>query len=140
VYYGELDTNDYHNLGSPLQAEVRTAYDHFGAPQQRKRITYWRPILQSVQGNYTLQAGFAADYSDDVNFTDVSLQATGYQYNDPGTKYDSATYAASGLTVDTTLDIYGSAYRWQRRYKHIAAHEPVEFAGEVLKVETERLR
>jgi hypothetical protein len=140
VYYGEQSTNDYHNLGSPLEAEVRTSYDHFGTPQQKKRITYWRPIIQSTQGNYTLQAGFAADYSDDVNFSDVSLQGSGYTYDGLGTLYDSATYAAGVANTDTALNIYGSAYRWQRRYKHHAAHEPIEFAGEVLKVQTRRLR
>jgi hypothetical protein len=140
IYYGEQGTNDYNNLGSPLEAEVRTAYDHFGSPQQQKRITYWRPIIQSTQGDYTLQAGFAADYSDDVNYSNVSLQGTGYEYDDPGTLYDSATYAASTANTDTTLNIYGSAYRWQRRYKHHAAHEPIEFAGEVLKIQTRRLR
>lgn len=140
IYYSEQSTNDYHNLGSPLEAETRTSYDHFGAPQQLKRITYWRPIIQSTQGNYTLQAGFAADYSDDANFSDVSLQGSGYTYDDVGTLYDSATYAAAVANIDTTLNIFGSAYRWQRRYKHHAAHEPIEFAGEVLKVEVQRLR
>lgn len=140
VYYGEQSTNDYHNLGSPLEAETRTSYDHFGSPQQLKRITYWRPIIQSTQGDYTLQAGFSADYSDDVNFSDVSLQGSGYTYDDPDTLYDSATYAAGVANTDTTLNIFGSAYRWQRRYKHHAAHEPIEFAGEVLKVQTRRLR
>lgn len=140
VYYGEQSTNDYHNLGSQLEAEVHTAYDHFGTPQQKKRIPYWRPILQSTQGDYTLQAGFAADYSDDVTYTDVNLQAAGFTYDDPRTLYDSATYSSTGASTDTTLNIFGSAYRWQRRYKHHAAHEPIEFAGEVLKVETERLR
>lgn len=140
VYYGEQSTNDYHNLGSPLEAETRTSYDHFGSPQQLKRITYWRPIIQSTQGNYTLQAGFSADYSDDVNFSNISLQGSGYTYDDPGTLYDSATYAAGVANIDTTLNIYGSAYRWQRRYKHHAAREPVEFAGEVLKIQTKRLR
>lgn len=140
IYYGEQSSNDYHNLGSPLESEVRTSYDHFGSPQQLKRISYWRPLIESTQGNYTLQAGFAADYSDDVNYSDVPLQSVGYKYDDPGTLYDSATYASSGSTIDTNLNMFGSAYRWQRRYKHIAAHEPVEFAGEVLKIQTRRLR
>jgi hypothetical protein len=140
VYYGEQATNDYHNLGSQLSAEAMTAYNHFGSPQQLKRITYWRPIIQSTQGDYTLQAGFAADYSDDVNFSNISLQGAGYTYDDAASLYDVATYAASTAATDTTLTIYGSAYRWQRRYKHYAAHEPIEFAGEVLKIQTRRLR
>lgn len=140
IYYSEQSTNDHHNLGSPLAAEVRTAYDHFGSPQQLKRITYWRPIIQSTQGDYTLQVGFAADYSDDVNFSNVSLQGSGYTYDDSATLYDSATYAAGAATTDTTLNIFGAAYRWQRRYKHHAAREPIEFAGEQLKVQTRRMR
>ena len=140
VFYGERSTNDYDNLGAPLTAEVRTAYDHFGSPQQRKRIPYWRPIIESVPGSYSLQAGFAADLSDDVNFTDVSIQATGFTYDASDALYDTATYAASGVSIDTTLNIFGSAYRWQRRYKHYAAREPFIFAGEVLTVETQRLR
>lgn len=140
VYYGEQATNDYHNLGSPLEAEVRTAYDHFGSPQQLKRINYWRPIIESTSGDYSLQAGFTSEYSDDATFTDVPLQATGFLYDDAGTLYDSATYADGGTSINTSLNIHGSAYRWQRRYKHHAAREPVEFAGEVLKVEVQRLR
>jgi hypothetical protein len=140
VYYGEQSSNDYVNLGAPLLAEVRTCYDHFGSPQQLKRITYWRPIIQSVQGDYTLQAGFAADYSDDVTFSNVALQGVGYTYDDAASLYDVAQYAAATAGVDTTLNIFGSAYRWQRRYKHHAAHEPIEFAGEVIKIQTRRLR
>lgn len=140
VYYAEKTTNSYNNLGSKIYAEVRTAYDAFGSPQQKKRIPYWRPILESVQGSYTLQAGFAADYTDDANFTNVNLQSSGFTYDDPASVYDLATYAAQGSNTDTTLRIFGEAYRWQRIYKHHAAYEPVEFAGEVLKVSTKRLR
>lgn len=139
VYYGEQSTNDYHNLGAPLLAEVRTSYDPFGAPQQLKRIPYWRPVIQSVQGNYAMQAGFAADYSDDVTFSDVALQGAGFRYDDPSSTYDSATYAQTTVSVDTTLNMFGNAYRWQRRYKHYAAREPFEFAGETLKIQIRRL-
>ena len=140
LYYAERQSNNYHNLGAPLYAEVRTAYDHFGSPQQKKRITYWRPLLESVQGNYSLQAGFGADYSDDFTFRNVPLQGTGYTYDDAESLYDSATYAAGGASTDMSLNIFGDAYRWQRVYKHHAAYEPVVFAGEVLTVQTRRLR
>lgn len=140
VYYGEKSTNDYCNLGSKLVAETRTAFDHFGSPQQLKRITYWRPIIETAQGAYSMQAGFAANETDDVNYFDVSLQGTGFTYDSPDALYDSATYSSPASSTDTTLNIYGSAYRWQRRYKHHAAREPFIFAGEVLKVEVQRLR
>lgn len=140
VYYGEQDANDYNNLGAKFDAEIRTAYDHFGTPQQLKRIPFWRPIIETLPGAYSMQAGFAADLSDDVNYSNVSLQGTGFTYDSPDSLYDAATYAASAPGTDTTLQIFGSAKRWQRRYKHHAAREPFIFAGEVLTVETERLR
>jgi hypothetical protein len=140
IYYGEQSTNNYDNLGAKLLSEVRTAYDHFGSPQQLKRIPYWRPVLETVQGAYSLQAGFSADYSDDVTFSDISLQSTGATYDDAASLYDTSMYASSAASVDTSLNIFGSAYRWQRRYKHYAAGEPFVFAGEVLQIETQRLR
>ena len=87
-----------------------------------------------------MKAGFAADYSDDFNFVNVALQGTGFLYDDPASLYDAITYASDASGTDTTLEIYGSAQRWQRAYKHHAAREPFEFAGEVLTVQTRRLR
>lgn len=140
VYYGERESNDYNNLGDILYAETRTNYDHFGNPQQLKRIPYWRPILEKTTGNYTLQAGYDADYLESPTFEDVNLQGTGYLYDDPGSTYGDITYAVSNLGINTSLQIDGSAYRWQRRYKHHASREPIEFAGEVLNIQTRRLR
>lgn len=140
VYYSERASNDYNNLGDILQAEARTAYDHFSSPQQKKRITYWRPIITTQAGNYSMQAGFAADYSNDVTFTNVALQEQGSAYDDVASLYDSITYASDGAGIDTTLEIFGSAQRWQRRYKHYAAREPFVYSGEVLIIQTRRLR
>lgn len=140
IYYSERSTNDYNNLGAQLFAETRTAYDHFGDTQQKKRITYWRPNIDNVAGNYSMQAGYDADYADDPNFTNIALQVSGYAYDDPASLYDAITYASEGSSVDTTLTIPGDAYRWQRRYKHHAAREPFYFSGEVLIVQTRRLR
>jgi len=140
VFYSERVSNDYVNLGDRLSAEARTSYQHFGTPQQRKRITYWRPIIQNQAGSYSMKAGFAADYSNDFNFVNVALQGTGFVYDDAASLYDAITYARSAAGTDTTLEIYGSAQRWQRAYKHHAAREPFEFAGEVLTVQTRRLR
>jgi hypothetical protein len=140
VYYSERASNDYNNLGDIVQAEARTAYNHFGSPQQEKRITYWRPIITTQSGNYSMQAGFAADYSNDVNFSDVVLQGQGSLYDDVASLYDAINYASAGASTDTTLEIFGSAQRWQRRYKHYAAREPFVYSGEVLKIQTRRLR
>lgn len=140
LYYGEQATNTYHNLGAPLNAQVKTAYEHFGSPQRKKRITYWRPIIETVAGAYSMQCGFAGDYSDDVTYTNANLQGTGVTYDSADAIYDLASYAAPATSVNTNLNTFGEHYRWQRVYKHHAAREPFIFAGEELKIETQRLR
>lgn len=140
VYYGELSTNDYNNLGDILQTELKTHYDPMGAPQQLKSIRKWRPDFRAQSGNYSAQVGVAADFSDDVTFYDVPMQSSGFQYDAADALYDTATYASEGEIHITTLEVPGEAYRWQRIYKHHAAREPIEFTGETLAVQMQRMR
>jgi len=140
LYYGELSSNDNHNLGDQLQFEIRTGYSHFDFPGQLKRIPKWRPTFDSVDGQYSIQAGYAADYATVANFTDVSLASNGARY-DTGLTYDSGeVYASGSQSIEPTyLLVNGYFKRLQRRYKHVAAREPVEFDTEILTVETQRL-
>lgn len=140
LYFGEEKTNDYNNLGAPIHSLVGTHYDHFGTPQRKKRITYWRPIIETMPGAYTMQCGFAGDYSNDFTFYNTSLQGTGFTYDSPDSTYDIAQYAASTSGTDTMLNTFGQHLRWKRVYKHDAAREPFIFAGEVLKIEAQRMR
>jgi hypothetical protein len=140
LYYGELETNDYSNDGDQLQYELATAFSHFGTPGQLKRIPKWRPEFDAVPGIYSVQAGYAVDGSIDTSFTDVPLASDGPRY-DTGLLYDSGeTYSGGTSSIaPTTLQIGGTFKRIQRRYKHIAAREPVEFDSEILTIETQRL-
>lgn len=139
LYYAEREINDYNNLGDILKWELRTAYNHFDAPAQLKRIPKWRPSFPSAQGSYAVQVGYATDFSNDATYRDVQISGSGPQYN-TGLNYDEGhLYGGGGQVEPTNLHIPGAYKRIQRRYKHHAAREPVEFQSEVLTVETQRI-
>lgn len=139
IYYQEKDSNDFNNLGAPLEFELATAYQHFDSPGQLKRVTKWRPVFSSVSGDYSVQVGYAKDMAADTSFQDVSLAGSGARWGsftwDSGIKWASSSNVEPG-----DLYIPGDFKRVQRIYKHVAAREPVEFDSEVLELQTQRLR
>jgi hypothetical protein len=139
LYYGE--TSDYDNLGDQLTFELRTAYSHFDSPAQYKRVPKWLPRFESVSGQYSIEAGYAYDGQTDATWLDpISLATNSPRFN-TGLTYDSGeTYATPGAAVQPSgLYMSGEFRRAQRRYRHIAAHEPVEVDSEVLTLETQRI-
>lgn len=139
LYYGELESNDYHNLGDQLQYELRSAYSHFGSSGQRKRIPKWRPTFASAGASYSVQAGYSVDLQTDVTWQDIALGGSGPRFNNGVLFNSGAVFGGTGTIEPTNLFIPGAFKRVQRRYRHIAAREPVEFDSEILTVESQRL-
>lgn len=141
LYYGEADSNNYDNLGGQLQAWWGTAFDHFGAPGQYKRVPKWRSVFDSVSGTWGIDLGHAYEGRTDVVWDEtVSLASNSPRYN-TGLTFDSGVTFATpgGLVEPQNLSMPGEFRRAQRQYRHIAAHEPVEIDSELLTVETQRL-
>lgn len=139
LYYGELSTNDYSNLGDQIQFEIRTAYNHFDRPGEYKRIPKWRPQFPSQVGSYAIQAGYDRDMQNNPTFSDVSVSGSGPRLNTGVLLNTGERVAGQRMIAPTTLNIPGNFKRVQRRYKHIAAREPVELDSEVMTIETQRL-
>ena len=141
LYYGEATSNPYDNLGGQLSFELRTSYGHFDTPGQRKRIPMWRPVFESATGTYSVDVGYAVDGRTDAEWlSPVSLAANSPRFN-TGLTFDSGVTFATpgGLVEPQNLFIPGEFKRVQRRYRHIAAHEPVEVDSEILAIEIQRL-
>lgn len=141
LYYGEADGNNYDNLGAQLQFELGTAFDHFDTPGQYKRIPKWRPVFDSVAGTWGVDVGYAFENRPDPQWLEtVSLASNNPRLN-TGLLLNTGVRVATpgGLVEPQNLYIPGEFKRAQRRYRHIAAHEPVEVDSELLTVETERL-
>lgn len=140
IYQAEAEGNDYHNLGDQLEWELQTSYTHFDEPAQFKRITKWRPEFASVGGSYSVQLGYAKDFETSAVWQDFNLAGSGTRWDSGWLWNDGTRYATGGNLQATSLLIAGTFRRLQRRYKHVAAREPVEFDSEVLEVQSQRLR
>jgi len=145
LYYGERSTNDYHNLGGQLQTSLESAFSHFDTPSQLKRVPKQRPQLPSVTGSYSVQAGYAKDFgeqvftNDDGSTREIDVSGNGGRYN-TGLLYDTGVrYSGQRMITPKNLWIPGTFNRLQRVYQHIAAREPFEFDSEVLTVEIQRI-
>lgn len=140
IFSGEADSNDYENLGDAVEWELDTAYSHFDSPGQYKRAPKWRPEFPSVEGLYSVQCGYAKDFEETATWQDFNLAGSGTRWDSGWLWNDGTRYATGGNLQARSLLISGTFRRLQRRYKHVAAREPVEFDSEVLEVETQRLR
>ena len=134
-------TNDYNDLGGAIDFDINTGYQHFGSPSQLHRITKWRPEFATSQKPYTVECGYALDYSDDVKYAfSVNLK------NKANLKMDyvwdnTREYTGIVETKLTTIPkVHGEFKRCQIRYQHHAAFEPVNFKSHTLTVQTQRIR
>ena len=141
LMYGELTTNDHTNMGEPLTYELRTHYNHYGAPAQFKRASIYRPHFDAQSGSYSVQVGYATDYSDAATFTNIGLQSDAPRFN-AGYRFDTGVRFGGSQQInplDSSVIIPGEWRRLQIRYKHYAAREPVSFDGHILAIETQRM-
>lgn len=142
LYSFENNTNEYADLGSPINFDLETAYLHFGTPSQLHRITKWRPEFAKVSGNYTIKCGYALDFTDNVKYAySINLQnqtpiQESYVWDNPPTYGNAVT----PTKLTHIPQVNGQFYRCQLRYQHHAAFEPTNFKAHTLAVETQRLR
>ena len=134
--------NDYSDMGEAIAFNLETAYQHYGSTSQLKRITKWRPEFAVSKAPYTVECGYALDYTDQVNYAfSIELESqtvinTSYVWDSP------SDYGVPAVpTIHTTLPrVNGEFYRCQIRYQHIAAYEPVIFRSHTLTIQTQRIR
>lgn len=134
--------NDYSDMGQAISFNLETAYQHYGSTSQLKRITKWRPEFAVSKAPYTVECGYALDFTDQVNYAfSIELESqqiisTSYVWDNP------SDYGVPAIpTIHTTLPrVNGEFYRCQIRYQHIAAFEPVIFRSHTLTIQTQRIR
>lgn len=142
IMLNEDDTGDYSDLGQPLAFNLETSYQHFGSTSQLKRITKWRPEFATTERAYTVECGYALDFTDQVKYAfsmDLQRQVpvnTNYVWDNP------SDYGVPAIPTmhTTTTKVNGDFYRCQIRYQHIAAFEPVIFRSHTTTIQTQRIR
>ena len=142
LYSFESNTNDYADLGAPIDYDLETSYLHFGTPSQLHRITKWRPEFATVDGDYTIKCGYALDFTDNVkyaysiNLKNQTILHESYVWDNPPAYGNVVT--PTKLTY--TPQVNGQFYRCQFRFQHHASFEPVIFRAQTVSCETQRLR
>lgn len=142
LYSFEDNTNDYADLGAPIDFDLETSYLHFGTPSQLHRITKWRPEFATVAGDYTIKCGYALDFTDNVKYAySINLKNQtpvheSYVWDNPP--------SYGNIVTPTKLthipQVNGQFYRCQFRFQHHSAFEPVTFRAQTVSCETQRLR
>jgi hypothetical protein len=140
IYYQELDSNDYNNLGGPIQYDLRTSYMTFGSPARNKQIRHWWPRFEASSANNTVTCQYATDLRD--NPTDVgylNIQGSGYVWGAASTIWNAFTWGTTA-EVEGSFSVPGDHRRTQLRFKHYATRQPVHFIGHTLQVQQRRQR
>lgn len=142
VYWQELSSNDYTNLGGDIDFSLETQYSPFLFPAVLKAIRFWKPRFAAQSGNYTISCEFAYDLRDNWQVVDngtVNVQGSGYIWGSAATVWGAFTW---GTTAEVQADLYvpGEYRRIALRYKHFATRQPHTFLGHTLITQTRRIR
>lgn len=137
VYWQELATNDYSNLGGDIDFLLQTHYMTFGSPAVLKQIFHWQPRFRSQTGGYNVSCEYAVDLRDSWNVRIAKdVQGSGPVWGE---------FVWGSFVWGTTAEVQAKTYvpgefrRVALRYKHYASRQPQTFLGHTLVVQTRRL-
>ena len=142
IYYGERESNNNHNLGAPLQYDLRTEYRTWGQPRRLKEVRQWTATLGVGGSGYKPKLAYAKDLIDaPVTSLEADIVSSAPKWDDGISQWDSGIqYDGGDMTRDVKTSIAGCHNRIQMRYNHYAAYEPVSWYGHNFRVHTMRLR
>jgi len=139
VYWQELESNDYTNLGGDIDFLLETHYNPFGAPSSLKAVRYWNPRFEAQSGAYSVTCEYAYDLrSNWATYQELSVQGEGTIWGS-GALWGAFSWGSTA-EVQGYLTVPGEYRRIAIRYKHYATREPHTFLGHTLVAQTRRMR
>lgn len=140
VYWQELPSNDYSNLGGDINFYLQTHYIHFGTPAVLKEVRRWLLRVKAQSGSYAITPMYASDLRPSFQtLGDVPVQGGGYIWGAATTIWGSFTWGTD-VEGQTTLVVPGEYRRIAFAYKHYATRQPHSFLGHTFMFETRRMR
>lgn len=140
VYWQELESNDYTNLGGLINFELRTHYIVGSSPAVLKEVRDWQPRFGAQSSDYTITVEYATDLRDNwTTYSSPQVQGAGITYGSGATYGSGETYGTTS-EVQSYLYIPGEYRRIALRYKHYATRQPQSFLGHTMVMQTRRLR
>lgn len=139
VFWQELSTNDYNNLGEPINFLLQSHYYTGASPAVLKEYRYWEPRFASSSANYTATCEYAYDRRNNWQLRDATnLQGSGATWGS-GILWGAFTWGTTA-EVQAYLNIPGEYKRTAVRYSHYGARQPVKFLGHSFEIQTRRMR
>lgn len=140
VYWQELSSNDYTNLGGDIDFVLETHYNPFEAPGILKEIRYWNPRFEAQSGNYTISCEYAYDLRDNWSlYQALNVQGEGAIWGASTTIWGAFTWGSTA-ELQGYLYVPGEYRRIAVRYKHFATRQPHNFLGHTFIFQGRRLR
>lgn len=140
VYWQELPSNDYTNIGGDINFLLQTHYMTFDTPATLKEIRYWEPRFSAQDGDYTISLEYASDLRDNWQLRqNQNVQGSGYLWGSSSTVWGAFTWGSTAELQSYTY-VPGEYRRIALRYKHYAARQPNSFLGHTMVVQRRRMR
>lgn len=140
IYWQELSSNDYSNLGGLINFELRTHYMLGTSPAVLKEIRDWIPRFGGQSGNYTIDCQYAYDLRNNwITYDTPSVQGAGIVYGG-GYTYGSGQTYGTDAEKQVTLYVPGEYRRIAIRYKHYATRQPQKFLGHTFVMQERRIK
>lgn len=139
VYWQELASNDYTNLGGDIDYLLEQHYNPYQQPGVLKEIRYWNPRFRAQSGNYVINCEYAYDMRDNWTLREaVNVQGEGAVWGS-GIIWGSFIWGSTS-ELQAHLYIPGEYRRIAVRYRHFATREPHGFLGHTFVFQSRRLR
>lgn len=139
VFWQELDSNEYNNLGEPLNFELQTPYFTAYMPAQYKQIRYWKARFNTASNNYSLDCQYAYDARDNWQTqSTIALQGIGPVWGS-GILWGAFIWGST-REVEMSSYIPGEYKYFAVRYSHSATRQPCVFLGNTFVLQIRRLR
>lgn len=124
AYYGETQ---YSDLGRRLDWEWRSNYKTYGSGSSKKRVKRFRPVIRTVDANFTMLVGKDMDFADRPDYREYIVSGGGavwgaFVWGD-GTKYGSTKQ------IQNKSPMSGRGNHIQYRFKRSGVDTPVEMYG-----------
>lgn len=128
LYFAEVASNNFSNLGRPLSWEIRTRYEHYNSPSQVKDVPFWYPRFHA-EGAYNVIVSYDVEMADSPTDMALSLDAGGFILGSPTPLLGDFILGGNQL-INPELSIGPTAAYIQRRYRRTGVETPVEYYGD----------
>lgn len=142
VYYAELSSNTYNNLGRKLSWALRPRYEYFTSPAATHQVRVWRPRFLSQTGTHSVDCTYDGDFANfpsTVSDGTVSMSAGGIRADGSHLVGDGSVVGGLGI-IKPQLSIPGERNYTQPRYSREGVNNPVEFHGQTLQAAIKDIR